>query len=103
LSDPEFLRDVASNKTSAFVRRNHSPTWCGAGARDCGGGIVTQENLGIQPIGIREPARPARGDAGNPPCNAAFAQFVIFSLKQAKQRPVDVAEAEQTKIVGTNE
>jgi hypothetical protein len=62
-----------------------------------------QQSFYIDAISVPYPAQPPRCHASDSPRDASLAQFVIFFLEQAKQRTVDVAQAEQTKIVGAND
>lgn len=58
----------------------------------------------IQTVGIGDPAQASRGDSGDAELNAvALAQFLGAVLEQPDQRPVDVAEAEEAEVVGTDE
>jgi len=64
--------------------------------------VVTEKSRRIESIFVCDPTHLPRSHAGNPPHDAPFTQFGILSLKQAKQRLVDVAEAEQAEIVSAN-
>ena len=61
-----------------------------------------QQSIDVQAIPVRNPAHPPAGHAREPPGDATLPQFAILFLEQANQRPVDLAEPEQTEIAGAN-
>jgi hypothetical protein len=64
---------------------------------------VAQQSLYIHSIGIRNPTNLPCRHTGDLPSNSPLAEFRFLFLKQAKQRPIDVAETEQAEIVGPND
>ena len=83
-----------------FVWRGHScPRKAGDAIR-----IQGENSSGLQSGSIRNPPQPPRSYSGDPPRNpVALPQFLPPILKQAEQRPVNISQAEQTKIVSANE
>ena len=58
------------------------------------------QELWIEAAGISKPSHAPAGHAGNTPLNfVSLAEFLLLLLEQAQQRSIDVAEAEQAKIV----
>ena len=86
----------------ADIVRCGLPVWRGRPRPRLRGKPVTEQSVHIDPVSVRDPAKSPRSDARDPPGDATFTKVAIFFPKQAQQRPVDIAEAEQTEVVGTN-
>jgi hypothetical protein len=59
--------------------------------------------MGIQTVRVGDPTQPAGGDAGEAVGDAvAIPQLLDAVFEEADKSPVDVAEAEEAEIVGTD-
>lgn len=64
---------------------------------------AVQNGERIEAIGVRDPARPARGDPGEPPADVVTAaQLGFLRDEQAQKFAAYVAEANDRKIIGRN-
>jgi len=66
----------------------------------CGGKVAIQNGNGIEPVGIGDPAGPARGDTRQPPADVvAAAELGFLGDEEPQEGAADVAEADDSEVV----